>query len=82
MAKPGIPLVFDRNERWEYEAWAEHYKANDEIYSTLTFALDLHRGWSLQANDISDYPATCPFAFLWFFAHVLPLAAAKVDVAR
>ena len=81
MVQPGIPLVFDHNERWEYDAWAEHYKANNEIYSALSFALDLHRGWSLQASDVSDYPGICPFAVLWFFAHVLPLTAPEADVA-
>ena len=63
----GIPPVFDCNEQWEYDAWAEHYKANDEIYSALTFALDIHRGWSLQASDVSGYPATCPFTFFAVF---------------
>jgi hypothetical protein len=24
MVQLGIPLVFNRNERWEYDAWAEH----------------------------------------------------------
>ena len=60
--------MFDRNERWEYEAWAEHYKVNDEIHNALTLALDLHQGRSLQVSDVSDYSVTCPFlvAFLWF----------------
>ena len=66
MVQPWIPLVFDCNERWEYKAWAKHYKVNDEIYNALTLALDLHQGRSLQVSDVSDYPATCPFAFLWF----------------
>ena len=66
MVQPWIPLVFDCNERWEYKAWAKHYKVNDEIYNALTLALNLHQGRSLQVSDVSDYPATCPFAFLWF----------------
>ena len=69
MVQPGIPPVFDRNELWEYEAWAEHYKVNDEIYNALTLSLDLHRERSLQVSDVSNYPAACSFlvAFLWFF---------------
>ena len=68
MVQPGIPPVFDRNERWEHEAWGEHYKVNDEIYNALTLALDLHRERSLQVSDVSYYRTTCSFlvAFLWF----------------
>jgi hypothetical protein len=44
----------------------EHYKVNDEIHNAPTLALDLHRGRSLQVSDVSDYEATCPFAFLLF----------------
>ncbi|XP_039787204.1 translation initiation factor IF-2-like [Panicum virgatum] len=54
MVQPGIPLVFDHNERWEYKAWGEHYKVNDEIHNALTLALDLHQGRSLQVSDLKQ----------------------------
>jgi hypothetical protein len=81
MVQPGIPPAFDRNERMEIEAWEGYDQANYDIERALAFALDIHRGWSLQASDVSDYPATSPFVFLWFFAHVLPLAVPEADVA-
>ena len=56
--------MFDCNELWEYNAWVEHYKAND--YSALAFALDIHRGWSLQASDVSDYLRPVPLRFCGF----------------
>ena len=84
MVQPGIPTVFNRNERWEHEARGEYFKVSAKIDDALTLALDLHRGRSLQAGNVSDYPAICPFlvAFLWFFAHAFPIAAAEADVVR
>ena len=81
MVQPGIPPVFDRNKRTESEAWEGYDQANYDIERALAFALDIHRGFHLQVGDVSNCLTTCPFAFLWFFAHVLPLTAPEADVA-
>ena len=63
MVQPGIPPVFDRNERTESKAWEGYDQANYDIERALAFALDI-RGFHLQVFDISIILQLAPLSFV------------------